>query len=142
MSSAPHRATDQSGHALVLFDGVCNLCNASVNFIIDRDPAGYFTFAALQHEAVPPLLAAHDLSDDYLDSVVLLEDGRLYAKSDAALRIARRLNGAWPVLYAFRAVPRPLRDAVYDWVARNRYRWFGKQETCRVPTPELRARFL
>ncbi len=130
------------GHALVLFDGVCNLCNSSVNFIIDRDPAGYFTFAALQDETVEPLLARFELSNDYLDSIVLVEQGRCYRESTAALRIARRLNGGWPLFYTFLLVPRPLRDLVYGWIARNRYRWFGKRDTCRVPTPELRARFV
>ena len=129
-------------HAVVLFDGVCNLCNSSVNFIIDRDPAGYFKFAALQDEAVQPLLNRFDLSADYLDSIVLIEDGHCYAKSAAALRIARRLEGAWPLLYVFNAVPRALRDVLYDWIANNRYRWFGKRDACRIPTPELRARFL
>jgi predicted DCC family thiol-disulfide oxidoreductase YuxK len=131
-----------SGTAVVLFDGVCNLCNASVNFIIDRDPAGHFKFAALQSEAASGMLAPCGPSGEALSSVVLLEEGRCYERSAAALRIARRLSGAWPLLYAFVVVPRPLRDAVYDWVARNRYRWFGKRDACRLPTPELRARFL
>jgi predicted DCC family thiol-disulfide oxidoreductase YuxK len=134
--------TALEGHALVLFDGVCNLCNSSVNFIIDRDPAGYFKFAALQDETVASLLARFDLSTDYLDSVVLLEEGRCYRESTAALRIARRLRGGWPLFYAFIVVPRPVRDVVYGWIARNRYRWFGKRDTCRIPTPELRERFL
>lgn len=134
--------TALEGHALVLFDGVCNLCNSSVNFIIDRDPAGYFKFAALQDEAVAPLLARFDLSSDYLDSIVLVEEGRCYRESTAALRIARRLRGGWPIFYAFIVVPRPVRDVVYGWIARNRYRWFGKRDACRLPTPELRERFL
>ncbi len=130
------------GHALVLFDGVCNLCNNSVNFIIDRDPEAYFKFAALQDEAVKPLLTRYDLSSEYLDSIVLVEAGQCYRNSTAALRIARRLKSGWPLFYAFIMVPRPLRDVVYKWIARNRYRWFGKRDTCRIPTPELRARFL
>ena len=129
-------------HALVLFDGVCNMCNSSVNFIIDRDPNAYFKFAALQDEAVKPLLARYNLSLDYADSVVLIEDGVCYRESTAALRVARRLKGGWPLFYGFMIIPRPLRDIVYGWIARNRYRWFGKRDTCRIPTPELRARFL
>lgn len=139
---APEPARPADGRAVILFDGVCNLCNGSVNFIIDRDPAGRFQFAALQSDAAAGLLRPFGVATDRLDSVVLVEGGRLYRRSDAALRIARRLSGAWPLLTAFRLVPRPVRDAVYDWVARNRYRWFGRQEACRLPTPELRARFL
>ncbi len=129
-------------HALVLFDGVCNLCNSSVNFIIDRDPNAYFKFAALQDEAVKPLLTRYELSLDYIDSVVLIEDGVCYRESTASLRVARRLTGGWPLFYVFMIVPRPLRDVAYGWIARNRYRWFGKRDACRIPTPELRARFL
>lgn len=132
----------QKEHALVLFDGVCNLCNNSVNFIIDRDPGAYFKFAALQDEAVKPLFSRYDLSPEYLDSIVLIEDGQCYRNSTAALRIARRLKGGWPLFYAFIIIPRPFRDLVYGWIARNRYRWFGKRDTCRLPTSELRARFL
>lgn len=131
-----------ASHPIVLFDGVCNLCNHSVNFIIDRDPDGYFKMAALQDEAVQPLLARFGLSSNYLDSIVLIERGTCYRESTAALRIARRLRGRWPLCYAFIVIPRPLRDLVYGWIARNRYRWFGKQDTCRLPTPELRMRFL
>lgn len=130
------------GHALVLFDGVCNLCNNSVNFIIDRDPAAYFKFAALQDEAVKPLLTRYALSSEYLDSLVLVEAGQCYRHSTAALRIARKLKGGWPLFYAIIALPRPVRDVAYKWIARNRYRFFGKRDTCRIPTPELRARFL
>ena len=130
------------GHALVLFDGVCNLCNNSVNFIIDRDPTAYFKFAALQDDAVKPLLTRYDLSSEYLDSLVLIEAGQCYRHSTAALRIARKLTGGWPLFYVFIALPRPVRDVVYSWIARNRYRFFGKRDTCRIPTPELRARFL
>lgn len=129
-------------HALILFDGVCNLCNSSVNFIIDRDPDGYFQFAALQDEAARPILAQYSLSAEYTGSIVLVEDGQCYRQSEAALRIARHLQGAWPLLYHFILLPRPLRDTLYDWIARNRYRWFGKRDSCRIPTPELRMRFL
>lgn len=129
-------------HAVILFDGVCNLCNGAVNFIIDHDPAGYFKLAALQSEAARPLLEEHGLSADVLDSLVLIEEGRAYQRSTAALRIVGRLRGPWPLLRVFLAVPRPLRDAVYDWVATNRYDWFGRRDKCRVPTPELRERFL
>ena len=146
LTPAPSDA-GRRGHAVVLFDGVCNLCNGSVLFVIDRDPSGYFRFAPLQSDEARRLLAAHagagqDVAGGDLSSVVLIEGGRLYTRSTAALRVARRLTGAWPLLYAFAAVPWVARDAVYDWVARNRYRWFGREDACRVPTPDLRARFL
>ena len=126
----------------ILFDGVCNLCNASVLFVVDRDPRARFTFAPLQSAEAQQLLAERGYRGAELSTVLLVEGDRVYARSSAALRVARRLRGAWPLLYAFVAVPRPLRDAVYDWVARNRYRWFGREDACRIPTPELRARFL
>ena len=123
---------------MVLFDGVCNLCNGAVRFILARDPAGLFRFASLQSEAARRLLR----DDGRAETIVLLEAGKTYTKSTAALRIARGLRFPWPLLYAFVAVPRPLRDLVYDWVARHRYRWFGKRETCLLPTSEVRGRFV
>lgn len=130
------------GGAVVLFDGVCNLCNASVLFIIDRDPGRHFAFAPLQGEGAARLLAEHGYGGAELGSVLLVEGGRVHARSTAALRIARRLRGAWPLLSALVVVPRPVRDAVYDWIGRNRYRWFGRQEACRIPTPESASRFV
>jgi predicted DCC family thiol-disulfide oxidoreductase YuxK len=123
---------------VVLFDGVCNLCNGAVRFLIARDPSARFRLAALQSEAARRLLG----KQPPLESIVLVEAGRTYTKSAAALRIALGLRFPWPLLYAFLLVPRPLRDAVYDWVARHRYGWFGKREVCMVPTPEIRGRFL
>jgi len=123
--------------AIILFDGVCNLCNASVNFVIDRDTESYFQYGALQSESGGKLLADHNIPARYLDSIVLLEDGAFYTSSDAALRIARRLSGAWRFLYVLRWIPGFIRDGVYNWIARNRYRWFGRSDSCRIPTPEL-----
>ena len=133
-----------SGHDIVLFDGVCNLCTGSVRFIIQRDPGGRFMFASLQSEPGARLTRRHGVATAATDlsSIVLIANGRAYERSDAALRIARHLSGAWRALWLLRFVPRPIRDAVYGLVARNRYRWFGRQESCMVPTPELRARFL
>lgn len=128
--------------AVVLFDGVCNLCNAGVNFLLDHDPDGHFKFAALQSEVGQRLLAACGLPGDDFESFVLVEGGRCYQRSEGALRVARRLPGAWRLLYGFIILPAPLRDRLYDVVARNRYRWFGRRDTCRMPTPELQARFL
>lgn len=127
---------------IVLFDGVCNLCSGSVQFLLKRDLEGRLRFASLQSDAGRSLMAKHGLDVDALSSVLLIEDGQVWQESSAALRIARHLPGAWKLLRVFTAVPRPLRDTVYRWIARNRYRWFGKAGTCWLPTPELKARFL
>ncbi len=128
--------------ALLLFDGVCNLCNGFVNFVLDADSDGYFLLGALQSNAARPYLEAYGADPDALDSVVLIENGQLYTRSTAALRVVRRLDAPWPLLYAFVVVPRSLRDRVYGIIAENRYQWFGKRKECRVPTPELGSRFL
>jgi predicted DCC family thiol-disulfide oxidoreductase YuxK len=128
---------------IILFDGVCNLCQWAVRFIIERDPGAIFRFASLQSEVGQRLLAEHGLTiSPDPDSIVLIAGGRAYTHTDAALRIARRLSGPWPLLWVFIGLPRALRDPVYRFIARNRYRWFGRQETCWMPTPALRARFL
>lgn len=148
--AAIHHKDDR---AIILFDGVCNLCNGFVNFIIDHDPHAHFQFAALQSEAARTLLrepedrdrpgdTATGFGDGLLRSVVLIENGRVYRKSTAALRIARHLTGWWPLLAVFLAVPRAVRDRLYDRVAARRYDWFGKQDQCRIPTPDVRHRFL
>ena len=127
---------------IVFFDGVCNLCNSSVNFIIDRDSAGQFKFAPLQSDLAKRLLPNFEIDPTELESFVYMDDEKVYRRSRAALEIARRMNGAWPLLYAFVVVPGFIRDAVYNLIAKNRYKWFGRQDTCRMPTPELSARFL
>ena len=124
--------------AIILFDGVCNLCNGVVTFIIRRDPKGYFRFASLQSEAARKILGR----DAGLETILLVENEVVYSRSAAALRIAKKLSGLWPLLYVFIVVPRPIRDVVYNFIARNRYRWFGKQAACMVPTAELKRRFL
>jgi predicted DCC family thiol-disulfide oxidoreductase YuxK len=134
------------GPAIVLFDGVCNLCDAFVQFVIDHDRVNRFVFASLQSAEGRALLGSVGAQDAVRegepDSVVLVEGGRAYVRSTAVLRIARGLGWPWRAAVVFFALPRPLRDAAYRFVARHRYRWFGKKEACRVPTPELRARFL
>jgi predicted DCC family thiol-disulfide oxidoreductase YuxK len=127
---------------VILFDGVCNLCNGFVQFVIARDPGARFQFAALQSDSARRLLARVDGLGQVPDSVVLVDRGRVYTRSSAALRIARGLPFPWSLARALIVVPRPLRDWVYDRVARHRYRWFGRKDTCMVPTPDLRARFL
>jgi predicted DCC family thiol-disulfide oxidoreductase YuxK len=132
--------------AVILFDGVCNLCHGFVQFIIRHDAAGRFRFAALQSPAGQALLAAHGqaalaaLPDP--DSVVLIENGCVYTHSAAVLRIARLLGGAWRLAAVGWILPQAWRDGLYRFVARHRYRWFGRQEACWLPTPALRARFL
>jgi predicted DCC family thiol-disulfide oxidoreductase YuxK len=128
--------------AIILFDGVCNFCNGSVNFIIDRDSAGYFKFAPLQSEIGEKLLAQHGVDKAQTDSIILIEDDKAYTHSTAALRIARKLDGAWRWFYYLIVVPRPIRDAFYKLFARYRYKLFGKKDECMLPTPEIRARFL
>ncbi len=129
-------------HPVLLFDGVCNLCNGLVQFVIRRDPEGHFRFASLQSEAGQTLAAEAGLPTDDLTTAVLYHQGHFHLKSDMALEVARQLGGFWRVFYAFRIIPRAIRNAVYDWVARNRYQWFGKRESCMIPTPDLKARFL
>jgi predicted DCC family thiol-disulfide oxidoreductase YuxK len=128
--------------AIILFDGVCNLCNGAVRFIIERDPRARFAFAPLQSAAARAVLEKHGAPTPLPDSMVLIEGGRVYVRSAAVLRIARGLRFPWRLACALAAVPRPLRDWAYRLIARSRYRWFGKSESCMVPTPELRARFL
>ncbi len=127
---------------VILFDGVCNLCNASVNWVIDRDKKNIFHFASLQSGYGIKTVQEFGLSGDYLDTVILREADKIYTRSDAILRIAKLLGGGYSFLYVFRIIPRFMRDAVYNFIARNRYRWFGKKESCRVPSPELKAKFL
>ena len=128
--------------AVILFDGVCNLCNGFVQFVIERDPEARFQFCALQSDAARRLVAGLRIPGALPDSIVLVEDGRLFVKSTAALRVARGLRAPWPLVYCFVVVPRALRDLVYDLVARRRYGWFGRRDTCMVPAPELRSRFI
>lgn len=135
-----HAAPERS---VLLFDGVCHLCHASVQFVIQRERSPALLFAALQSDTGRALLRGVNLPEDYAASLVLFEDGRMFTRSDAALRVAGHLRVPWSWLRVFRLVPRVLRDPLYSWVARNRYRWFGREdEACLVPDPELEARFL
>ncbi|MEQ9442610.1 MAG: DCC1-like thiol-disulfide oxidoreductase family protein [Cyclobacteriaceae bacterium] len=127
---------------IVLFDGVCNLCNHAVNFIIDHDPRDRFVFTSLQSKTGQALLLKHQLDEQYLDSLVLIRGEKAYRKSTAALHIARELSGFWPLCYVFIILPSFIRNFFYDIVARFRYQMFGKLDACRIPTPELQAKFL
>lgn len=131
-----------AGRHIVLFDGVCNLCNGAVDFIIRHDTKERFAFASLQSEVGQALLRFHKLPTAAFDSMLLLKAGRLYQKSGAALQIAGELGAGWRLLKVFLLLPAPLRDGVYNFIARNRYRFWGKKESCRLPTPAERSRFL
>jgi predicted DCC family thiol-disulfide oxidoreductase YuxK len=125
-----------------LFDGVCNLCNSSVQFVIQRDSNKVFRYAALQSDFAKNLLESLNQPAPDVESVILVDGDAVFYRSNAALRIAKHLKGAWPMLSIFLIVPRFIRDAVYNFIGRNRYKWFGKQESCMIPTPELKELFL
>ncbi|ASQ89902.1 hypothetical protein CHL67_02290 [Prosthecochloris sp. GSB1] len=127
---------------IVIFDGVCNLCEFSVRFITQRDSEGRFAFTPAQSPLGTKLLRLHGMETPDLNSVVLVKNGRALERSEAALAIASELDGAWKLLGLFSLVPKGFRDFVYDGIARNRYRWFGKKTHCMLPSPALRARFL
>lgn len=126
---------------VILFDGVCNLCSGSVQFIIKRDPTAYFKFASLQSDYGQQQLQRFGLDQESLYSIILVRGDKFYQRSDAALEIARKLKGPWSWLYGFRIFPRFIRDAVYNLIAKNRYKMFGKKDACWIPTPELKSRF-
>jgi predicted DCC family thiol-disulfide oxidoreductase YuxK len=125
-----------------LFDGICNFCSGSVLFIIKRDPKGYFSFAPLQTKAGEAVMQQYGIGDDQPESIILVENGKVWYRSSAALRITRKLRRGWPLFYGFIIIPRVIRDFFYNIIAKNRYRWFGRKESCFIPTPELRSRFL
>ncbi len=127
---------------VVLFDGVCNLCNSSVIFIIKRDAQSKLKFASLQSTYGVAQMKLFNLSSSSLNSVLLIKNGHLFQRSNAALEIVSMLDGIWPILYLFKIVPRFMRDFIYDWIAKNRYHWFGKKDMCMLPTPDMKARFL
>lgn len=129
-------------HIVVLFDGVCNLCNGAVQFIIKRDPFFVFKFASLQSEFGQSHLKKLNLPLHELHSFIVLENGIYYQRSDAALKIASNLKGPWSVLGIFKIIPKFIRDAIYTFIASNRYKVFGKQDSCMIPTPELQSRFI
>ena len=133
---------DTGGKIVILFDGVCNLCNGAVEFIIKRDKTSKFLFASLQSDFGQSQLQKFGLDPSRLHSIIALDNGKFYERSDAALKIVSGLAQPWPMLGVFRILPRFLRDWVYDLIANNRYKMFGKMESCMIPTPELKGRFL
>jgi predicted DCC family thiol-disulfide oxidoreductase YuxK len=131
-------ATDQ----ILLFDGVCQFCNDTVQFIIRHDKREIFKFAALQSAIGQELLQEHSLPTNDFDSVVLIKNNSYYTKSAAELHIFLGLGGWWRMLYLFIIIPKPIRDGIYNLFAKNRYKWFGKKDHCMIPSPEIRKRFL
>ena len=134
--------TQMDTHPIILFDGICNLCNSAVSFVIKRDKKSVIQFAALQTDPAKKLLEQFNLPTQSINSIILIEKGVLYTQSTAVLKISKHLNGLWPLLYGLIIVPTFIRNGIYQWIAKNRYQWFGKQETCMLPSPELSARFL
>lgn len=133
----------KDGEKIILFDGVCNLCNNAIQFIIKRDKKNLYKFAALQSDAATALLKERGIDISKIDSIILIDPNTAYyTKSSAALEIGKTFGGGWRLLGLFEWVPGPIRDWVYDLIAKNRYSWFGKRNECMVPTKELKAKFL
>jgi predicted DCC family thiol-disulfide oxidoreductase YuxK len=133
---------NEAGTYIILFDGVCNLCNGLVRFIIKRDKSGRFKFASLQSDIGQQWLKRFDLAKNEFESFILMRGDKYYLKSTGVLKMLRELRGIWKAFYIFIVIPRPVRDFLYDLIAKSRYRIFGKQDTCMIPTPELKDRFL
>ena len=131
----------KSKHKIILFDGLCNLCNTSVNFVIRNDKKGVFRFAPIQTNFGESTLKKYHIKTKDTDSIILIDKDKYYIKSTAALHIAKELAGAYPLLFCFMIVPKFIRNLIYDLVAKNRYKWFGKKESCMIPTPELKDKF-
>ncbi|RXK58719.1 thiol-disulfide oxidoreductase DCC family protein [Lacibacter luteus] len=127
---------------LVLFDGVCNFCNFWIKFALKRDSKGKLKFGSLQGETAQQLLPKFGIDPSIITSVIFIEDGIAYRESTAALKVSRHLDGGWKLLYALIIIPTFIRDFVYKWIGRNRYKWFGKQESCMLPTAEQRSKFV
>jgi predicted DCC family thiol-disulfide oxidoreductase YuxK len=127
---------------IILFDGVCNFCNSAVNFVIKRNSKSNILFAPLQSEAGQKLLQQYNLPADDMQSFIFIEKGIMYKQSTAALKVCRYLKSLWPLCYVFIIVPKFIRDGIYNWIAKNRYKWFGIRQQCMIPTPEVKARFL
>jgi predicted DCC family thiol-disulfide oxidoreductase YuxK len=127
---------------IILFDGVCNLCNRSVQFVLKRDTKGQFVFGSLQSQVGCALLGQLHLPAEFSDSIVLIENNLVYTRSSAVLRVLKTLGRGWQATYLFMLLPKWIRDGLYDWIARNRYQWFGRRQTCMVPDPKWESRFL
>ncbi|WP_372792156.1 thiol-disulfide oxidoreductase DCC family protein [Lutibacter sp.] len=130
------------GKSIILFDGVCNLCNSTVNFILKHDKKKQFIFTSLQSDAAKKILLQFPMKIFNLDSIILIENGLIYEKSTAALKISKHLYNGYQLLYLFIILPKFIRDWIYNYIAKNRYNWFGKKDTCMIPSEEIKNRFL
>lgn len=128
--------------SIILFDGVCNLCNSSVQFIIKHDKKKQFLFTSLQSDAGQEILLQNKIENLNFKTILLVENNNLFTKSTAILKISKKLNGIYPLFYAFIIVPTFIRDGIYNFISKNRYQWFGKKESCMIPTDDLKERFL
>jgi len=127
---------------IILFDGVCNFCNSAVNFTIKKNAKSNIFFAPIQSEAGQKILKQYDLPADDMQSFVFVDKGKAYKQSTAALKVCRYLRGLWPLCYGLIIVPLFIRDGIYNWIAKNRYKWFGLRQECMIPSPEVKQRFL
>lgn len=127
---------------IILFDGVCNFCNSAVNFTIKRNTKANIMFTPIQSDAGKKLMKQYNLPLNDMQSFIYIENGKAYTRSTAALKVCRHLRGLWPLCYSFIIVPKFIRDGVYNWIAKNRYKWFGLRQECMIPTPEVKTRFL
>ncbi len=127
---------------IILFDGVCNFCNSAVNFVIKKNAKANILFAPMQSEAGQKILKQYNLPADDMQSFVFIDKGKAYKQSTAALNVCRYLRGLWPLCYGLIIVPRVIRDGIYNWVAKNRYKWFGVRQACMMPSQEVKQRFL
>lgn len=127
---------------IILFDGVCNFCNSAVNFVLKKNSKNNILFTPMQSEAGQKLLQHYNLPVDDMQSFVFIDEGKVNKQSTAALKVCRHLRGLWPLCYGFIIVPKFIRDGVYNWIAKNRYKWFGMKQSCMIPTPDVKARFL
>ncbi|MGK0388376.1 MAG: putative DCC family thiol-disulfide oxidoreductase YuxK [Maribacter sp.] len=129
-------------HPVLLFDGVCNFCNQTVQFVIKRDKEGIVHFAPLQSTFGQSQLQKANLATHDLKTLIFIENGQLYTKSSGALKLSKYLGGVWKLAYILIFIPKPIRDFAYDFIAKNRYKWFGKKDECMLPSPEVRGRFI
>lgn len=127
---------------IILFDGICNFCNSAVNFTIKRNTKANILFAPMQSAAGQKLLQQHDLPLDDMQSFIFIENGVVYKQSTAALIVCRHLKGLWPLCYGLIIIPKFIRDGIYNWIAKNRYKWFGVRQQCMIPSPDVKTRFL
>ena len=132
-----------NGKQLILFDGVCNFCNSTVLKVIKNDKNNLFVFASLQSETGKKILEHYSIDTTKIDSIVLVTSKeKFYIKSSAALKIGKHFSGLWKLFQIFWIIPTPLRNVVYNYIAKNRYKWFGKKDNCMIPTPEIKAKFI